>query len=509
MTFGIMYNLEAQFGTAEECTNCLSTKPTGSGASAVGLQTKATGDYSFAGGKYSTAPGPYSFSFGLSDTASNEASVALGYQSAATGIAAFATGYASKAYGGYSTAIGVEAHAIGYRSMSIGSYTIANATDAFAFGAQIKATNSSSFVIGTGAGLNYLENNIENTLKIGFGSTKHTLFVSTATATDKTGKIGIGDVSWPEEKLHIKSDIDEDASIYLQASNTNRYGKIYFSDKNHIISAKPNGNIKFETETGQGFEFSNGNVGIGTSNPTDTLDVDGTIRVRDNARFDGNVGIGTTIHNTTFHIETDQPSMQLRSLTQNDYNGLFINHSVGGGQFEWFVGTPEGDAGKFMIASQVTDTHQETTADIANAGFVIELIEGATDDKWKVGIGTSDFQEGYILTIAGKVIAEEVRIEHPDQWYDFVFDEGYDLPKLTDLDSYIKQNKHLPDVPTAKEVAENGYELGKMNGILLKKVEELTLYVIEQQKMMEQQRQAIRDQQGDIEELKEKIDSLQ
>jgi hypothetical protein len=115
----------------------------------------------------------------------------------------------------------------------------------------------------------------------------------------------------------------------------------------------------------------------------------------------------------------------------------------------------------------------------------------------KVGIGTTDPQSGYKLTVNGKVLAEEIQIQNSDTWYDFVFDESYNLPTLTELDTYIKQNKHLPDVPTAEEVAENGYNLGEMNGILLKKVEELTLYVIEQQKALEAQ-------QKEIEKLKEK-----
>jgi len=126
-----------------------------------------------------------------------------------------------------------------------------------------------------------------------------------------------------------------------------------------------------------------------------------------------------------------------------------------------------------------------------NAGFVIKKIENPVDLAWQVGIGTNNLQSGYILTIDGKVTAEEVLIQNSDKWYDFVFDEGYDLPSLAGLDEYVKQHKHLPDVPTAKEVAENGYKLGEMNGILLKKVEELTLYVIEQQKEIEKLKEIV------------------
>jgi hypothetical protein len=67
-------------------------------------------------------------------------------------------------------------------------------------------------------------------------------------------------------------------------------------------------------------------------------------------------------------------------------------------------------------------------------------------------------------------------------WADFVFEPDYQLPSLQDLETYIKINKHLPDVPSASEVAKEGLDLGEMNKILLQKIEELTLHVIELEK---------------------------
>ena len=69
---------------------------------------------------------------------------------------------------------------------------------------------------------------------------------------------------------------------------------------------------------------------------------------------------------------------------------------------------------------------------------------------------------------------------------DFVFEEGYEIPKLDDVDKYIKKNKHLPDIPSAKQMQKNGLELGKMQIKLLQKIEELTLYVIELKKENEE-----------------------
>ena len=67
-------------------------------------------------------------------------------------------------------------------------------------------------------------------------------------------------------------------------------------------------------------------------------------------------------------------------------------------------------------------------------------------------------------------------------WSDYVFDNDYKLRTLNELEEYIKTNKHLPDVPSEKEVFKKGIDLGEMDGLLLRKIEELTLYIIEQEK---------------------------
>ncbi len=69
-------------------------------------------------------------------------------------------------------------------------------------------------------------------------------------------------------------------------------------------------------------------------------------------------------------------------------------------------------------------------------------------------------------------------------WSDFVFDESYRLPSLSELERYVKENRHLPDIPTESEVKQGGVDLGEMNALLLQKVEELTLYIIDLQKQI-------------------------
>ncbi len=97
---------------------------------------------------------------------------------------------------------------------------------------------------------------------------------------------------------------------------------------------------------------------------------------------------------------------------------------------------------------------------------------GVWNNQGNVGIGTT--QTDAKLTVKGKVHAEEVKVDLSVPGPDYVFEREYPLLSLVRTDAYIKANKHLPEVPSAAQMKRDGIELGKMNMILLKKVEELT-----------------------------------
>ncbi len=94
-----------------------------------------------------------------------------------------------------------------------------------------------------------------------------------------------------------------------------------------------------------------------------------------------------------------------------------------------------------------------------------------------LGAGTP--ATGYLLSINGKMICEELKVQLDASWPDYVFEKKYKLPTLEDLEASIKKNKHLPGIPTAAQVKKEGIEVGDMQKRLLEKLEELTLYVIE------------------------------
>lgn len=106
----------------------------------------------------------------------------------------------------------------------------------------------------------------------------------------------------------------------------------------------------------------------------------------------------------------------------------------------------------------------------------------------KLGIGTED--PSHTLEVNGTVRSKEVIVEATG-WPDYVFEDAYTLPSLEELEAYIEANKHLPGIPTAEEVEKNGQQVGETQKLLLKKIEELTLYVIMQDQVNKKQQNVI------------------
>ena len=103
-----------------------------------------------------------------------------------------------------------------------------------------------------------------------------------------------------------------------------------------------------------------------------------------------------------------------------------------------------------------------------------------------VGIGTTAVT-GYMLSVEGAIRTREINVDASSiVWYDYILAKEYPLSSLQEVENYITKHHHLPNVPSEKEVKEKGINLGEMDAILLRKIEELTLYVIEQQKKIEE-----------------------
>lgn len=121
-----------------------------------------------------------------------------------------------------------------------------------------------------------------------------------------------------------------------------------------------------------------------------------------------------------------------------------------------------------------------------------------------LGIGTTD-TKGFKLGVQGKIATEEVKVAQYNEWPDFVFEEAYNLPSLEAIESHIDSVGHLPNIPSASQVENNGFYLGEMNAKLLQKIEELTLYTIEQEKKIKAQTKEIKE----LKTFEERISKLE
>ncbi|GAA3647331.1 hypothetical protein [Flavivirga jejuensis] len=165
-----------------------------------------------------------------------------------------------------------------------------------------------------------------------------------------------------------------------------------------------------------------------------------------------------------------------------------------------------GSSGSYnvFLGNQAGSTSTESNRlYIDNSGTTTPLIYGKFDTD-QVGINTTNIPVGYTFAVLGKIITEEVKVKLYASWPDYIFNKDYNLPSLKEVENHIKENGHLQNIPSAKEVAENGILLGDMNAKLLQKIEELTLYTIQQQKELEEQKEknsSLEDRLKKLEEL--------
>lgn len=160
-----------------------------------------------------------------------------------------------------------------------------------------------------------------------------------------------------------------------------------------------------------------------------------------------------------------------------------------------------GTGGFFMSDATWIRTHNEKSIWAGNGGFgadgglsigyggAVSPVGGAII-AGSVGIGTK-ITANAKLSVKGKILAEEFEITTDVPASDYVFEDEYNLMPLSEVELFINNNKHLPEVPSAKQFKENGYKVGQMDDLLLRKVEELTLYVIELNKQLEATREEL------------------
>jgi len=178
----------------------------------------------------------------------------------------------------------------------------------------------------------------------------------------------------------------------------------------------------------------------------------------------GNVGIGVT---------SPQRRLQIGDNTEPNSEGMIRLASRSGTQGSnriWDIGVPEtdGDSSGIGYSFIIDDTGLGSEPEV-----MVKWGTGA------VGIGTTDIPTGVRLAVRGKILAEEVEVQLSQNWPDYVFADDYELMPLPDLEQRICEDGRLPGMPPAEEVEGSGLAIGAMQVKLVEKVEELTLYVLQ------------------------------
>jgi hypothetical protein len=268
------------------------------------------------------------------------------------------------------------------------------------------------------------------------------------------------------------SDLADDGFIRVSAGGgANSTSKSFIDLSGYSTIPDMDRNIVFGTVGVERMRIDlNGNIGIGTANPTQKLDING------NGIFNGAI-TSSIASDTGGHIQ----------LVNSSKNGNGIAST-------WMIYNMTGGYGNSLQFWAYDNL--SCGGGMCNNRFTIM-------DNGNVGIGLSNPLNK--LDVNGTIHSKEVKVDMTG-WSDFVFKKEYNLPTLEQVEKHIIEKGHLENIPSEKEVLENGINLGEMNAKLLQKIEELTLYMIEMKKENMEMKNENIEMKKEIKKIMKKID---
>ncbi|WP_053082652.1 hypothetical protein [Chryseobacterium angstadtii] len=262
--------------------------------------------------------------------------------------------------------------------------------------------------------------------------------------------------------------------LYGNSDPTNYYLTHYPVAGSDGLDIKWYGGIKLQTSEALVQLLNNGNVGIGTSDPNAKLHV-----LKENTN-NQNLVIGK------FDASGPTGGSTMVSIGYHTTANLELNSAYTGSGFRY------GSYGDFNIENDNNSTSLGAINFVSNKKIQMAIMPNGN------------------ASLQGKFEAKEVKVTLTPT-ADFVFDEYYDLPKLEDVEKHIKEKKHLPEIASAKVMEKEGVNVGEFQIKLLQKIEELTLYSIEQNKQiksLQEENKTLKSQSEDIKELKKQVQQI-
>lgn len=301
-----------------------------------------------------------------------------------------------------------------------------------------------------------------------------------------SGNVGIGTTS-PSAKLDIETDYSYSGPVVKFRSGGSSHTLGYLSiNKTYVgysdLVHKFNWHLTLRQDGFNGqlpldlMTFThNGRIGINTDDPQTHLDVAGAMTV--SGGTDGSGLITRFVANSSDNTAEGMYSLDIKKIFHGvdnygpQYSYQFYMNQFGHGTNNYNVMTFS-NLGRVGIGTDNPD-HLLT---------VNGTIAGETLKAVNVALGDAETKGQ--LTVNGEVITDSI-VVNTDHYADFVFEDDYDLPTLDEVEAFIDENGHLPNIPSEAEAMENGINLADMNVRLLQTVEELTLHMIEMKKEIE------------------------